>query len=273
VKIMDSLASGFASVDEATDAKSFVHYLELIHSLPFFQECKKLSYQSLDIHPGSTILEIGCGNGVDAWRLAELSGPTGQVIGADVSNTMLVSAKSVNRSRFCSPEFLMSDAAVLPFVSDSFDGVRTDRVLQHTRDPADVIREMTRILHSGGKIVVFEPDWDSFGIWPGDPEITRKVLNFWCDNIPAGWVGRAVYSAFAEAGLDEIEIKPIVLTLTDLNIANQVFDLGNTISKAGVSGIINPEQAERLHNDLYSAASSDRFFSTLTFYLATGTKP
>lgn len=270
---MDSLASGFACVDDATDAKSFVHYLELIHSLPFFQECKKLSYQNLDIHPGSSILEIGCGNGVDAWRLAELSGPTGQVIGADVSSTMLISAKSATMSRSCSPEFLMSDAAILPFARDTFDGVRTDRVLQHTRDPAAVIREMTRVLHKGGKLVVFEPDWDSFGIWPGDREITRKVLNFWCDHIPSGWVGRAVSSAFVESGLSVIEIKPFVLTLQDLKIADQVFDLGNTISKAVESGIIDQEQAKRLQNELSSAAATGRFFSTLTFYLVTGTKP
>ena len=270
---MDSLASGFAKVDDATDATSFVQYLDLIHSLPFFQECKKLSYLNLDIQPGSSILEIGCGNGVDAWRLADLSGPGGLVIGADVSSTMLLSAKSVNIPHSCSPEFLMSDAAILPFVSDTFDGVRTDRVLQHTRDPAAVIREMTRVLRKGGRLVVFEPDWDSFGIWPGKREITRKVLNFWCDHIPSGWVGRSVSSAFVEADLAAIEIKPIVLTLTDLNLANQVFDLENTISKAAASGIIDPGHADTLKTELRSAAASGRFFSTLTFYLATGTKP
>jgi hypothetical protein len=69
---MESFSSGFARVDTTTDSKSFVQYLNLIHSLPFFQECKKKSYQELNVCPGTSILEVGCGNGVDAWVMAGL---------------------------------------------------------------------------------------------------------------------------------------------------------------------------------------------------------
>ena len=91
---MDSFASGFAGVDGAGDARSFVTYLDLIHSMPFFQECKRQSYQNLGVRPGASVLEIGCGNGVDATILASMAGTDGRVIGIDVSSTMLASARS-----------------------------------------------------------------------------------------------------------------------------------------------------------------------------------
>jgi len=94
VDTVDSFASEFAGVDGALYAGSFVTYLDLIHSMPFFQECKRRSYQKLGIRPGVSVLEIGCGNGIDAAVLAGMAGPTGLVIGIDVSSTMLTSART-----------------------------------------------------------------------------------------------------------------------------------------------------------------------------------
>lgn len=269
---MESFSSGFARVDTTTDSKSFVQYLNLIHSLPFFQECKKQSYQELNVCPGASILEVGCGNGVDAWVMAGLSGPEGRVVGIDVSKTMLITAKSGQYSGSASPHFVMSDAMHLPFSDGMFDGVRTDRVLQHTKNPSDAIREMTRVLRKSGTVVIFEPDWDTYGIWPGDRKVTLKIIDFWCGHIPSGWVGKSLYSACVNADLHHIEMKPIVLTITDLNIANKVFDLENTISLVTKSEIITPEESEALLSDLYDAENSHSFFSSLVFYLVTGVK-
>jgi predicted methyltransferase len=67
-------------------------YLDLIHSMPFFQECKRRICQKLGIRPGASVLEIGCGNGIDAAVLAGMAGPTGLVIEIDLRSTMLTSA-------------------------------------------------------------------------------------------------------------------------------------------------------------------------------------
>lgn len=269
---MGSFASGFAKVDTTTDCKSFVQYLDLIHSLPFFQERKKESFLELGIHSGDTILEVGCGNGIDAWKIAELAGPDGHVVGIDISNTMLVSARDNALSGSSSPHFMMSNAIFLPFTDRSFDGVRTDRVLQHTKNPAGAIREMTRVLRTSGKIVLFEPDWDTYGIWPGDQKVVRKIIDFWCDQIPSGWVGRSLYSGCVHADLHSIEIKPSILTINDLNIAKSVFDIENTILMATRTGIITPKEAKVLVADLQEADRNRSFFSSLVFYMVTGVK-
>jgi len=269
---MDSFASGFATVDNAGDARSFVSYLDLVHSLPFFKDCKRRSYESLAIRPGASVLEIGCGNGVDATILAGLAGPEGRVTGIDVSSTMLASARARDSAGNPQPGYLLCDAAKLAFSGNSFDAVRADRVLQHTKDPAAVLREMARVTRPGGKIVVFEPDWETFILSPGERDVTRKILNFWCDHIPSGWAGRSLYSAFSAAGLSEIEVTPFCLVITSLPLARRIFDLETTATLAVRAGTVSSREAESWAEDHARADKVGQFFSSLTFYLVTGTK-
>jgi ubiquinone/menaquinone biosynthesis C-methylase UbiE len=269
---MDSFASGFAGVDRAGDARSFVTYLDLIHSLPFFQECKRRTYQKLAITPGMSVLEIGCGNGVDAAILAGMTGPAGQVIGIDVSSTMLASARTRDCAGSIVPDYALCDASSLAFSDGTFDAVRADRVLQHTKDPAAVLREMARVTRKDGKIVVFEPDWETFTLWPGEREVTRKILNFWCDHIPSGWVGRSLCSGFSAAGLSDVEVIPVSLVLTSLPLARKIFDLETTATLAVRAGVVSSRQAGAWAEAHARADAAGQFFSSLTFYLVTGTK-
>lgn len=270
---MDFFASGFAAVDGAGDTGSFVSYLDLIHSIPFFRECKRESYRRLAIRPGARVLEIGCGNGVDAANMAELAGPDGRVVGIDVSSTMLASARAREYPAGTDPGFLLCDAGYLAFPDATFDAVRTDRVLQHTHDPAAVIREMARVTRDGGRLVSFEPDWETFAIYPGNRDVTRKILNFWCDHIPNGWVGRNVSPAFHAAGLIDIETLPVTLVVNSLPLAKRIFDLDTTTALAKKAGIIRSEEAEDWMEGHAAAEKAGRFFSSLTFFLVSGTKP
>jgi ubiquinone/menaquinone biosynthesis C-methylase UbiE len=272
VNAMDSFASGFAAVDGAGDAGSFVSYLDLVHSLPFFKECKRRSYEKLAIRPGASVLEIGCGNGVDATILAGLAGPGGRVAGLDVSSTMLASARSRACAGSPSPEYLLCDAAKLAFSDNSFDAARADRVLQHTGDPAAVVGEMARVTRPGGRVVVFEPDWETFVLSPGEREITRKILNSWCDRIPSGWAGRSLSAAFTAAGLDGIEVAPASLVITSLPLARRIFDLETTASLTVGDCIVSSREAEEWAEGMERADRAGQFFSSLTFYLVAGTK-
>jgi ubiquinone/menaquinone biosynthesis C-methylase UbiE len=270
---MDSFASGFAAVDGTGDADSFVSYLDLVHSMPFFRECKQRSYRNLAIRPGASVLEIGCGTGADAAILAGMAGPEGRVTGIDVSSTMLASARARGSgSSAPGPGYLLCDAAHLAFPGTTFDGVRADRVLQHTKDPAAVVREMARVARPSGRIVVFEPDWETFVISPGNRGITRSILNFWCDRIPCGWAGRSLYGAFRAAGLSEVSVEPMNLMINDLPLARRIFDLETTANLAVGSGIISSSEAEAWAGEHERAAAAGQFFSSLTFYLVTGTK-
>lgn len=270
---MESFASGFARVDNTTDANSFIQYLDLIHSLSFFQECKNHSYEKLKLSTGDSVLEIGCGKGIDAKKLSEIVGEFGSAVGIDISSTMLCAARETAQTSPYHPEFLLCDGQQLAFHDATFHAVRADRVIQHTSNPFAVIREIARVTRSAGTVVVFEPDWGTFALWPGDRDMSRKILNFWCDSIPSGWVGRSLFAAFSKAGLVEIEVQPLTLTLTDLAITKKIYDLDTTFSHAVQKGIASLEEVESWVEDLTLADSRGQLFSSLTFFQVTGKKP
>ncbi|PWR73033.1 methyltransferase domain-containing protein [Methanospirillum lacunae] len=269
---MDSFASGFAKVDKTNDADSFVQYLDLIHSIPFFRESKTQSYCKLNLSPGDSVLEIGCGNGTDLNNLAKSVGNLGMAVGIDISSTMLNAARKNATAINCHPECILCDGLHLAFPTNTFHGVRSDRVIQHTSDPFAVIKEIARVTRPEGRVVIFEPDWETYTLWPGDPKVCRKVMNFWCDNIPSGKVGRLLYAAFSDAALIEIEVYPYTLTVTNLSLARQIFDLDTTFSLAVREGIVNQTEVNQWEEELSQADHTGQFFSTLTFFLVTGKK-
>ena len=167
---------------------------------------------------------------------------------------------------------LLCDASNLAFPDETFDAVRADRVLQHTKDPSVVLREMARVTRPAGKIVVFEPDWETFTLWPGERGVTRKISNFWCDHIPDGWAGRSLYTGFSAAGLADVEVTSVSLVLTSLPLARRIFDLETTATLAVRAGIVSSSQAESWAEAHARADAAGHFFSSLTFYLVTGTK-
>ena len=69
-----------------------------------------------DARPGERVLEIGSGNGSLSFALAEIVGPSGEVLGVDVSQPML----EIARSRVTTPNvrFIEADAAAYPFSAD-----------------------------------------------------------------------------------------------------------------------------------------------------------
>jgi SAM-dependent methyltransferase len=186
---------------------------------------------------------------------------------------MLVSAMARgSESGIAQAGYLLCDAAQLAFPGETFDAVRADRVLQHTKDPAAVVREMARVTRTAGRIVVFEPDWETFVLFPGDHGVTRRILNFWCDRIPSGWVGRSLYGAFRAAGLPEVSAEPMNLVITSLPLARKIFDLETTVSLAVNAGVVRSNEAEAWSEAQERADATGQFFSSLTFYMVTGTK-
>ncbi|MCJ2127215.1 class I SAM-dependent methyltransferase [Methylobacterium sp. J-077] len=99
---------------------------------------------------GKRILDIGCGPGTLAKRLAE-DGAT--VTGIDPGAAALEKA----RAAVPSARFEAASAEALPFPDASFDGAVMLNALHHVPDPAVALAEAARILAPGGTLVVVEP--------------------------------------------------------------------------------------------------------------------
>jgi ubiquinone/menaquinone biosynthesis C-methylase UbiE len=144
--------------------------------------------------------------------LAQIVGLSGKVVGVDNSQTMLDEASKRSEGLDYVGEFHLGDIHHLPFADATFDGCRTERVLIHSNDPAQALREMVRVIRPGGLVVVVEPDLDSVITTASNHELARKMTQWRCDSVRNGWIGRQLPGLFHQCGLTDIRIIPTVMT-------------------------------------------------------------
>jgi ubiquinone/menaquinone biosynthesis C-methylase UbiE len=107
--------------------------------------------------PGQSLLELGCGPGFYACRLAE-EYPTLRTTGIDLSLPLLERARSRASSRSLSNcSFQHADAHSLPYPSASVDTVVVSRLFLIVPDKEGIVREIFRVLRPDGRCFIAEP--------------------------------------------------------------------------------------------------------------------
>lgn len=113
------------------------------------------------VRPGERVLDVGCGTGTFAARLAARN-PAQHILGVDVSEGMLAEARR-KTSAFPNVRFEQAPATRLPFEDAAFDVVVTASALHYVGRPADALAEARRVLRPGGRLAVV--DWDRSRWW------------------------------------------------------------------------------------------------------------
>lgn len=156
--------------------------------------------------PGDTVLDVGCGTGKPALRLARASGA--HVVGVSISrhqvklaNTNAKAAGVQDRARF---EY--ADAMKLPYADASFDAAWAFESMLHMPDHDRFLAEMTRVLKPGGRLVI--ADFALRG--PVDPAGEPVVDAFRTTSQVASLLQIDQYPALLErAGLTLLEITDV----------------------------------------------------------------
>lgn len=105
--------------------------------------------------PGETVLDLGSGAGFDAFLAARAVGPTGRVIGVDMTEEMLGRARrNADTAGLVNVEFREGHIEALPVADASVDLVISNCVINLVPDKARVYREIARVLRPGGRVVV-----------------------------------------------------------------------------------------------------------------------
>lgn len=112
-------------------------------------------------HGKMRILDVGTGTGFLAILLAELGH---EVVGIDLSEGMLSVAREKAGKAGVSVDFRIADAESLPFDDGSFDATICRHVLWTLPNPEKAVREWSRVVRSGGKIVVIDGSWYGSGL-------------------------------------------------------------------------------------------------------------
>jgi SAM-dependent methyltransferase len=103
------------------------------------------------IPPGATVIDIGCGAGMDLLLAAAEVGPTGRAIGIDMTDEMVTRAQqAAETAGFTHVEVRLGDALDLPVPSQTADFVISNGVLNLTPDKVRAYSEAFRVLKPGG---------------------------------------------------------------------------------------------------------------------------
>lgn len=103
---------------------------------------------------GGLYLDLGCSAGLYTRSLTVGLGDRGDVVGIDISPSMLKEADRRARKLGVSPSFTRADAENLPFADSSFTGAVCGGSLNEFGDPARVLRETRRVLASSGRVAI-----------------------------------------------------------------------------------------------------------------------
>jgi len=156
----------------------------------------------LGLREGESVLDLGSGGGVDCFLAARRVGPTGHVIGVDMTPEMLErSRKNAAMGGWANVEFRLGEIEHLPVADASVDVVLSNCVVNLVPDQAQVYREALRVLRPGGRLAVA----DMLATRP-IPDAARRDPGRWAGCSSGARSRDEVEQTLRDAGFQEIVV-------------------------------------------------------------------
>lgn len=139
---------------------------------------KKMTLDIANVRAGQKVLDLAGGTGDLALQFAKQAGSTGQVILADINDSMLEVGRERLLNKGVIVDYAQVNAEILPFADNTFDVITIAFGLRNVTDKDKALASMLRVLKPGGRLLVLEfselqikplkpvYDWYSFNILP-----------------------------------------------------------------------------------------------------------
>jgi ubiquinone/menaquinone biosynthesis C-methylase UbiE len=201
---------------------------------------------AMALQPGLVAVDVGCGPATDLAAVADLVGGRGAglAVGVDLDPRMLGAAAQRVEGR-CDIRLLAADAHALPLRTASIDRARTDRALQHVREPRQVLVELRRVLRAAGIAVLAEPDWRTLVIDAEQDEVSAGFVDFTCRRVVRNpTIGREIARLGQSCGFVCPDVTPFAAVVRDFHTADTIFGLTRNARAAVDAHFLSADDAE-----------------------------
>ncbi len=162
------------------------------------------------IRAGDRVLDVGCASGLLSRMIAVRAEP-GDVCGVDLSfDRVLMASRRAGEEGVDNVWFQQADVYHLPFGDGAFDVAFSRYTFEYLADPEGALREMKRVVRSGGRVVVADLDGNGLFHYPIPDELAQKLQVLIGRLAKAGFdpmVGRKLYNLFYRVGFRRIEVQ------------------------------------------------------------------
>lgn len=239
-----------------------------------FTQWRETYLDSLDLAPGGRVLDLGSGTGVVARAIARRPGFGGEVVGIDQSAQFLDEARALTSRDGLDDRvhFDEGDVQALPYPGASFDAVVAHTTISHVTDPDAMLREMARVLRSGGTFAIFDGDYASWTFDYPDPAVAKSVEEaFIAAIVNNPRILRELPRWLRDSGLEMTRVFPWVYA--DIGegafFANAVETYAPIMAQAGA---VPTASADAWLQHQRQARADGTFFGACVYYAYTGVR-
>ncbi|MFX1521630.1 MAG: methyltransferase domain-containing protein [Promethearchaeota archaeon] len=273
---MSSTSSWSKSSDiDPEKTKKMVEYIEKRSQYPDQKQVNHALKEILSPKAGERLLDAGCGGGVLSRLVAPNLAPGGYITGIDIFPEIIKLASEYARRENLTSliRFEMGDAENLSYTDGYFDGAFAARLLLHVNNPQEVVRELTRVVRPGGRVVLMDWDFETLVVDHSNREITRRILHWRTDHKDGNnWSGRQLFRLLRVQGLTKVAVHTVVTVATDEN-SSLTQSLWHGASGALDQGIITEKEYKTWMSELKARLRDRQFFASIVYFIVRGKRP
>ncbi len=155
-----------------------------------------------ELKAGEVVLDLGSGAGIDVFLAANKVGPTGRVIGVDMTKEMVDKAKDIAKSYgYPNVEFRLGEIEELPIDDKSVDVIISNCVINLSPDKSKVFREAHRVLKPGGRLIVSDIVAERTL-----PDEIKQDPNAWAACIAGALEQQEYLGKIQKAGFEDVQV-------------------------------------------------------------------
>jgi len=221
-----------------------------------------------NISEAKEVLDLGCGTGVVARRIAAQTDFFGRVTGIDLSPEFITKARELAATEGLSNKttFEAGDIRSFAFEESQFDVTVMHTLVSHLDDPAAALTEAARVTRAGGAVVVFDGDYASSTLETADAKRAAEIDNAMIEaTVTQPRVMRRLPRMAKAAGLSvERCFSYLIAEVGKPDFFEGLVDtIGSMLSSSGVS---TEDEAAAISADLKTAAAEGIFFGACNYY-------